>query len=107
MQLPDPLTREEQERLWRWEKRSVRFHLFTVPALLVTGAVVIYFGDAVWLRRAALVMVLALVGVATVLQLSERCPRCKARLRIKTLMRLGDRCHYCGVPFERPPAAVP
>jgi hypothetical protein len=104
MKFPDPLTPDEQERLWRWEKRSVRFHTAAIPLLLAACFAVFYFNEATWLRRLMLVLVIALVGAATVLQLSEKCPRCRARLRIKTLMLLPDRCHYCGVGFERPPA---
>ena len=104
MQLPKPLAREELERLWRFERRTVRFHVVAVPVLIAAAAAVFFVGDAAWVRRLALGLVLALVAGATVLQLSERCPRCRARLRVKTLMRLPDRCGFCGVAFERPPA---
>ena len=51
-----------------------------------------------------LAFVLVLVAVATMLQLRERCPRCGARLRTKSLLRLPRGCRICGVAFERPPA---
>jgi hypothetical protein len=104
MQLPDPLTQNEQERLWLWEKRSVRFHAVAIPLLFAACLVVFFFNETVWLRRSMLVVALVLVVAATMLQLSEKCPRCRAKLRLKSLMRLPDRCHYCGVPFARPPA---
>lgn len=104
MQLPEPLNREELERVWRWEKRTVRFHTVAIPLLMAAAGAVYLYGEAEWVRRAAMALVIVLVGAATVIQLSEKCPRCKARLRIKTIMRLPDRCHYCGVAFERPPA---
>ena len=100
---PEPLNREELERLWRFERRAVRFHSFAVPALIGSAFALLLYGDNVWLRRGLLVLVVVLVAVATMLQLSETCPRCRARLRVRSLMRLRDRCHYCGVAFERPP----
>jgi hypothetical protein len=103
MELPKPLTREELERLWRFESRTVRFHVVAVPLLIAAAALVFLIGDAAWVRRLALGLVLVLVVAASVLQFSERCPRCRARLRVKTLMRLPDRCGFCGVAFERPP----
>jgi hypothetical protein len=105
MQLPEPLAREELERLWRFERRTVRFHAVAVPLLIAAAAAVFVAGDAVWVRRSALVLVVVLVAGATILQLSERCPRCRTRLRVKALMRLPDRCGFCGVAFERPPPA--
>ncbi len=104
MQLPKPLTGEELERLWRFERRTVRFHVVAVPVLIAAAALVFFAGDAAWVRRSALGLVLVLVVAASILQFSERCPRCRARLRVKTLMRLPDRCSFCGVAFERPPA---
>lgn len=103
MQPVEPLKREEQERLWRFERRTVRFHAVAVPLLLVAAGAVFLYGEAAWVRRAAIALVLVLVAAASALQLSERCPRCRARLRVTTFMRLRDRCHYCGVAFERPP----
>jgi predicted Zn-ribbon and HTH transcriptional regulator len=44
-----------------------------------------------------------MVAAATVLQLRERCPRCNARLRTKSLLRLPARCNICGIAFDRPP----
>ena len=106
MQDVEPLNREEQERLWRFERRTLRFHVVAVPLLLVAAAVVFFYGDTASVRRVAVVLVLVLVAAASVLQLSERCPRCRARLRVNTFMRLRDRCHYCGVAFERPPPSA-
>jgi hypothetical protein len=102
VQVPEPLTREELERLWRWESRMVRFHMMAVPVLGLVVLTAFSYSEIVWLRRAVLGVVLVLVVAATVLQLSERCPRCRARLRVR-LFRLPARCHYCGVAFERPP----
>lgn len=80
-----------------------RFHAVAIPLLVACTAAAFVWSDVSWLRRFLLVFVMALVGAATVLQLRERCPRCRARLRTKTLMRLPDRCSMCGVAFERPP----
>jgi Flp pilus assembly protein TadB len=100
---PEPLTQDEQERLWRWEKRSLRFHAVAIPVLFTACLLAFFFSEIAWLRRSLLVLAVVLVGAATMLQLSEKCPRCRAKLRMKSLMRLPARCSYCGVPFERPP----
>ena len=72
---PEPLTSEEIERLRRWERQTTRFHAAAMAVLLL---------------------------VAAILQMRERCPRCRAHLRTKTLMRRPDRCSMCGVAFEAP-----
>ncbi len=80
-----------------------RFHAVAMPLLVLSAAAIFMWSDIAWLRRSLLVLVLVLVGAATVLQLRERCPRCRARLRTKSLLRLPERCPMCGVAFERPP----
>jgi hypothetical protein len=103
VQIPKPLTQEELRRLWRWEQHMVRFHVMAI-AILVPCAVAAYFySDVSWLRRSVLVLVVALVAAATIVQVREKCPRCGARLRTKTMMRLPARCQFCGVAFDRPP----
>lgn len=102
MQLPEPLTRTELERLWRWESNMVRFHMFAIPLLALSGLAVYTYSDVAWVRRSVLVFVAVLTIAATVVQFSEKCPRCGSRLRVR-LFRLPARCHYCGVAFERPP----
>lgn len=104
MQTPEPLSRNELQRLWRWERDMARFHAVAMGMFLLAAAAVYFWGDVAWVRRLLLGLVVLLVGAATVLQLRERCPRCGSRLRTKSLLRLPARCHMCGVPFERPPA---
>ena len=99
MRMPEPLTADEIERLRVWENRMVRFHTLAIPALVLCAAAALYWIEVAWVRRVFLVVVLALVAAATVLQMRERCPRCNARLRTTLLLRLRQRCHYCGVAF--------
>ncbi len=103
MQAPEPLTRAELERLWRWERQMTRFHVVAFSLLGLCALLVFVYGDIAWVRRSVLGLVVVLVAAATLLQLSEKCPRCGSRLRTKTLLRLPARCHFCGVAFERPP----
>lgn len=103
MREPEPLTHDELERLWRWERRMARFHAAAMVVLLLGAAAAVLYGDLAWFRRSLLGAIAALVLVATILQVQERCPRCRARLRVKTLMRLPERCGICGVVFQRPP----
>jgi hypothetical protein len=102
----DPLTREELERLWRWERHMVRFHAIAMTLLVVCAAATYLYSDIAWVRRSLLVLVVGLVVAATFLQVREKCPRCGARLRTKSLLRLPEKCGVCGAAFERPPAQV-
>lgn len=100
----EALTAEELRRLRQWERNMVRFHAVAIPLLILSAAAVFFWSDVVWLRRLLLALVLALVAGATFLQLRERCPRCRARLRTKSFLALPARCNMCGVPFENPPS---
>jgi hypothetical protein len=101
---PEPLTPEELGRLWRWERQMARFHATAIAALVLAAAAAILYSDVAWFRRTLLAAIAVLVLAATVLQLRERCPRCGARLRVKSLLRLPDKCGVCRVAFPRPPA---
>ena len=99
----EPLSRDELERLWRWERHMTRFHAVAMSLLVLCAAATFLWSDIAWVRRVLLAIVLLLVAAATMLQLREKCPRCGSRLRTKSLLRLPPRCSICGVPFERPP----
>ena len=103
MSAPKPLTHGELERLWRWERHMLRFHAVAMTVLALCAAATYFYSDIAWLRRSMLALVLLLVVAATILQVREKCPRCGARLRTKSLLRLPDKCGVCGIPFERPP----
>ena len=97
--MPEPLNADEIERLRVWERRMYRFHTLSIPALVLCAAAALYWIEVAWARRLFLAIVLVLVAAATVLQMRERCPRCNARLRTTLMLRLPQRCHYCGVAF--------
>jgi hypothetical protein len=80
-----------------------RFHVVAFAILGLCALAAFVFSDIAWVRRSVLGVVLVVVAAATLLQLSEKCPRCASRLRTKTLLRLPARCHFCGVAFDRPP----
>jgi hypothetical protein len=100
---PEPLTPDELQRLWRWERHMTRFHAVAMAALVLCAGAAYLWSDIAWVRRSLLGVVLVMVAAATVLQLRERCPRCNARLRTKSLLRLPARCSICGIAFDRPP----
>ena len=103
MRAPEPLNHTELQRLWQWERHMVRFHAAAFTVLVLCAAATFFYSDIAWVRRSVLVVVLVLVAAATTLQLREKCPRCGARLRTKTMLRLPAKCQFCGVAFERPP----
>jgi hypothetical protein len=103
MRPQEPLTREESEPLWRWERRITWLNVAAMGGLLLAGVAAHRFGDFAWLQRPFLGGAIVLIAAAAVLQFRERCPRCGARLRSKLLNLLPDKCASCGVDFPRPP----
>lgn len=101
--MPEPLRRDELQRLWLWERQMTRFHAVAMTLLVLFAAAAYFWSDITWVRRSLLVLVVLLVGAATVLQVREKCPRCGSRLRTKSLLRLPANCSICGIAFERPP----
>lgn len=104
MGAPEPLNRDELQRLWTWERHMTRFHAVAMTLLVLCAAAAYLWSDVVWVRRSLLGLVLLLVAAAAALQIREKCPRCGARLRTTSLLRLPARCNGCGIPFARPPA---
>src|SRR5262245_19918247 len=102
MPAQEPLTHNEMERLWRWERQVSWFYVAAMGALFLASLAVYHYGDLPWLRRPLLAGVLVLAVVAALLQFRGRCPRCGWRLRGKLLSMLPDKCARCGVVFPRP-----
>jgi hypothetical protein len=102
MSVQTPLTGQELERLWRWERHMTWFYGAAMVGLFLASMAVYRYGDLVWVRRPLLAGVLTLVIAAAVLQFRERCPRCGARLRSRLLAMLPSKCARCSVAFPRP-----
>jgi hypothetical protein len=100
---PEPLTRPELGRIWRWERHMIAFYAGAITLLALAMGAVVMFAEIVWLRRALLVMVLALVAAGSYVQFRERCPRCGRRLGTQSRLLLPTRCRGCRVKFDRPP----
>ena len=60
MRASEPLTRDELERLWRWERQMVRFHAVAMTLLVLCAAAAYLYSDIAWMRRSLLVFVGAL-----------------------------------------------
>ncbi len=96
---PEPLTRAESERLWRYERALVRAGAMAVLLLAVGLGAAYAFGEAAWVRLAVIAGAAALILGALMLQMGERCPRCGTRVASLTP---PERCRNCGVAFPRP-----
>jgi predicted cobalt transporter CbtA len=101
---PKPMTPEELERFQRRERQVSLVHAIALAALLVAGLAAYRYGDSAWFRGLFVGVVGALVAVAAIGQLLERCPRCGARLHRKLLVASPEACATCGVPLRAPPA---
>jgi hypothetical protein len=103
MHQPEPLARDEMERLWRLERQVTWLHISAMGVLLLGSVAIHNYGDVPWLRVPVLTGIIVLVAAAAVMQFRVRCPRCGTRLRSKLLTVLPDKCATCGVDFPRPP----
>lgn len=101
MQPQEPLSREELEPLWRWERQVTWLQVGAMAFLLLAGVVATRFAGYVWLQHTLLGGFAVLVIAATALQMRQRCPRCRTRLRGKLLSVLPSKCAVCGVAFPR------
>jgi ribosomal protein S27AE len=99
MTKPAPLTAAECNRLWRWQRRMLLFYGVAIALLALAAALMLLFGELAWVRRAAMALLLALIGAATFVQFRERCPRCGWRLGSQGRLFLPAECPGCGVEF--------
>jgi len=99
MTKPAPLTATERGRLWQWQHRMLVFYGIAIALLALAGALMLLYGELAWVRRAALALLLALIGAATLVQFRERCPRCGRRLGWHGRLYLPAQCPGCGVAF--------
>jgi hypothetical protein len=105
--LPAPLTREECERIWTWERWMMGFYAFAMIAILGTVSLAGVMGHSTQ-GRLVVVGVLVLLALAgAFVQFREKCPRCAARLGRQSRLLLPDKCRHCGVEFPRPPRKPP
>jgi hypothetical protein len=77
------------------------FYGIAIALLALAGALMLLFGELAWVRRAALILLLALIAAATFVQFRERCPRCGQRLGWHGRLFLPAQCPGCGVEFVR------
>ena len=101
----EPLTGEEMQRLWRWERQVSWLYVAAMGGFLLASVAANRFGDLAWISRPLLAAALLVLAAAGALQFRERCPRCRTRLRSGVLKMLPDKCSTCGVAFPRPPKA--
>ena len=47
----EPLSRDELQRLWRWERHMTRFHAVAMTALVLCAAAAFLWSDIAWVRR--------------------------------------------------------
>jgi hypothetical protein len=98
-----PLTAEEMQPLWHWERRVTWLYVGAMAALLLAGLAASRFGELAWVQAPLLVGFAVLLVAAGVLHLFARCPRCGTRVRSGVLKMLPDKCSGCAVVFPRPP----
>lgn len=101
---PKPLTTAEVAGLWQGERRAMRFYVLAVTVVAAAFGLSSIGAQAVELRYMVLLLALALIVWALIVQFSIRCPRCNARLATQSVLLLPDHCRSCGVDIARPPS---
>lgn len=96
---PTSLTRSECERVWRYDRAFLRAGAMAVLVLAVGLGVAQFFGDAVPVRIAVILLAAALIVGGLLLQFAARCPRCGTRVGA---LAPPSACRSCGVAFPRP-----
>jgi hypothetical protein len=81
------------------------FYGMAIALLGVAAGLMLALGDLVWVRRAALGVLMLLVVLATAVQFRERCPRCRMRLGAHGRLFVPEQCRGCGVAFRPSPVA--
>jgi hypothetical protein len=81
------------------------FNGIAIALLAVAVGLMLAFVDLVWVRRAALGVLILLVVLASAVQFRERCPRCGMRLGAHGRLFLPEQCRGCGVAFHPSPDA--
>ncbi|MGE0854455.1 MAG: hypothetical protein AB7E80_16320 [Hyphomicrobiaceae bacterium] len=101
-QTPAPLTEQETRDLWRSERLTMRLGAFAATVLAAGLALPHLMAGAEGARYALMLLALAIIAVATVMQLRIRCPKCSARLGTQSALLLPERCAGCGVTIRHP-----
>lgn len=96
---PAPLTRSECEQVWRYDRAFLRAGAMAVLVLATGLGAAQFFGDAVAVRIAVILLAAALIVGGLLLQLGARCPRCATRVGA---LAPPSACRSCGVAFPRP-----
>jgi hypothetical protein len=101
---PPPLSRDESELIWRWERATIRVCALATVALALVFAIGWIAGSDAVTRRLIVAWFAGLIIVGLVSPLRQGCPRCGKRLSNMWRFRLADNCRSCGVAFPRRPA---
>ena len=96
------LSAEENARIWRTERRALRLAAFAATLLAAALALPHLFGDSHGVRYALMLVALAIILAAAIIQLRIRCPRCGARLAMQSALMVPEGCKSCGVRIRHP-----
>jgi hypothetical protein len=99
---PEPLNEEESAHVKRWQRLMYGYFFLAMLMILALYTAAQHYGDSPTARMLVLASVGILIVVATYVQFSGRCPRCKSYLGRQARLVLPERCRACGVQFPRP-----
>lgn len=96
----DRRSRADLRKLERWQRRMITAFVGTwsFVLLFIAGELVFDLSRAVVI--AGFVVMLILVAFGAVIQFSQRCPSCGARIGVQSGLRLPDSCRKCGAAFK-------
>jgi hypothetical protein len=95
------LSELELQRLKRWERRMIGLFIAAMLALLlVTVFSLVFHISGSVLNYTFIGFIVVFVIPGALIQFSERCPRCGARLGFQTRLILPNECKRCGVRLK-------
>ncbi len=96
----DRISHADLRKLERWQRHMITAFAGTWAFVLLFIAAELVFGLSRAVVIAGFVVMLILVAIGAVIQFSQRCPSCGARIGVQSGLLVPDSCRKCGVAFK-------
>ena len=95
------LTEAELQRLNRWQKRMVATFILAMSLIVIFVPLKLVMGLTLEVEYFIGVIFIVLALAGAVLQFSEKCPNCGARIGFQSRLILPPRCAKCKISFRK------